>query len=1339
MSRPSEFSSRDDNERRGRRDPQPDRNPAPDKQSAEDKTDLAEVYLPAVGWGTDKQLLDGCVEQVQAGNLEPAVLSGIPKRLHLELAWRLRSEVDEIALLRLLPELDEGVHHEIMRDLVSSIRSELRSLLVDPIYLGRTKVDHSSLVNWMLGESADHAMLVIANCAHFNNVDFDYVAQHALRSPDTACILADNIERFKGVDRLKIVRALMDSSLGAFEAVYRNLEKFPELDHRELIERWQKSHIGMSIVAEDPGKINPAISLKELTTILARKDKDTVSVLVDNIARYGHVDYRDLAYEILERGPEFARCAVTLMNHYELHGERLDIPAQGPSSVPDKDEWCWFIMQNMFERGDEYAHALASYGGVDSDRLIDAGPASRKALMKMHFLHFSDSPEDNASKIPIELLTKWLDDERENVFAVERMLLERVNFFAKEDQQKLLEIMLARGCLWGGGEIEMFEVQDPERLAEKILTSDLREKVVVPYACSPTISDQHRRVKEILIDRLDLTNHEVLLPALKHLVETELDTVLSWFSTLPRYTGQGQKIAEFMISDFDDAYLATVVVLPKYFPEIDQTGLVLQLIEKNPWICGDVFWNSDALLDVDFSEVALRVVDSCPREVAENMSLFERHREELLIRVAAAGEPGRALKLLYDPSFESRPDRNRFCLALAKGYIKSGKFETVDQMLGRGGVTRDELVQYLANSLTSELDRKQGNALLRIAAWVAGESASQLLLELSPEQRRFDEYLRVFNPRGRASKVDRAACRLFGAFGVEFFDDLGLLNEEQHRKMVLEIAPRFLEDGPRTDKAWGCLFQNAAGNIDGRRKPRNVREQLLYVLEVHRNMPNLVTPYHINRACHLISNGAPLNELAPNALKERGDVLVRQLIDDSAGLSDLFSRAESRIHDALLLERILGGEYRVSFEQMNLDKVLLADRISAEVKECEDRYSRFVQDLENGVIAPLDSRLVGKRFEFSADCVAPQSINEWQIPPQVEKLVSRVQEALTQGRSSASAIGVEESKATIVDLLTTKIEAIEKRLNQAQPQQQDKIAYQIQKVWEGIDAVNSASDRLGLLQVLCQHHPIDSKSIKEKIAELAISIAISGGSVGEKEYRLIGHELSSATSLASLGEFFQERVIRYFADKLDVQSLKLLEGYLCTPVNDELRKLSHLATHGSEEFIAVPTRGFLGEMSGYIAGTCWTRVTSLMRTHPHIIPVVFIKKNLREGEPLRLEGACLLMRLQDDEGDDVLVIRGLNPSRSVLWGLSAGSFFEQFLERVAIPMAQALDIEKVAIPTYVPESYFQTQSNRPPIFLYLRDRCRGLERVTFRDNRDKAIFNGNSFEDDCVLLWSKPR
>jgi hypothetical protein len=115
------------------------------------------------------------------------------------------------------------------------------------------------------------------------------------------------------------------------------------------------------------------------------------------------------------------------------------------------------------------------------------------------------------------------------------------------------------------------------------------------------------------------------------------------------------------------------------------------------------------------------------------------------------------------------------------------------------------------------------------------------------------------------------------------------------------------------------------------------------------------------------------------------------------------------------------------------------------------------------------------------------------------------------------------------------------------------------------------------------------------------------------------------------------------------------------------------------------------------------------------------------------------MRLQDDEGDDVLVIRGLNPSRSVLWGLSAGSFFEQFLERVAIPMAQALDIEKVAIPTYVPESYFQTQSNRPPIFLYLRDRCRGLERVTFRDNRDKAIFNGNSFEDDCVLLWSKPR
>lgn len=207
----------------------------------------------------------------------------------------------------------------------------------------------------------------------------------------------------------------------------------------------------------------------------------------------------------------------------------------------------------------------------------------------------------------------------------------------------------------------------------------------------------------------------------------------------------------------------------------------------------------------------------------------------------------------------------------------------------------------------------------------------------------------------------------------------------------------------------------------------------------------------------------------------------------------------------------------------------------------------------------------------------------------------------------------------------------------------------------------------------------------------------------------------------------REVMSQYFTDK---QSMRAFEKNINPKALIlELSKLQKdNSTDGKNSFKFIPSRNLLTEISGHIGSACWAnKYESIVEELPNISSVTMVMNPDNKFE--RIAGSSVLIETKSTEGDDLLIIRGLNPQENIINQLSIDDFFEQFtkyMKGVAERSGKRLAIS-------IDDHSGGHTTNRPTLFNNIYARRDSLERVGLLNPRE-ANFNGYDISNEVYLI-----
>jgi hypothetical protein len=152
--------------------------------------------------------------------------------------------------------------------------------------------------------------------------------------------------------------------------------------------------------------------------------------------------------------------------------------------------------------------------------------------------------------------------------------------------------------------------------------------------------------------------------------------------------------------------------------------------------------------------------------------------------------------------------------------------------------------------------------------------------------------------------------------------------------------------------------------------------------------------------------------------------------------------------------------------------------------------------------------------------------------------------------------------------------------------------------------------------------------------------------------------------------------------------------------NKQIMKLQAGKSSGETRLQFIPSRGLPLELSGHIADACWaSKYESIAKEFPNVTAITMVRNPGTRTE--RLVGAGLAIDTTDqDTGEPVMVLRGLNPIENYINGMKVEDFMGAYLD-YAKSIAGG---RKIAIA--IDETSGAAASNRPVIITYLNEKVK---------------------------------
>jgi hypothetical protein len=173
-------------------------------------------------------------------------------------------------------------------------------------------------------------------------------------------------------------------------------------------------------------------------------------------------------------------------------------------------------------------------------------------------------------------------------------------------------------------------------------------------------------------------------------------------------------------------------------------------------------------------------------------------------------------------------------------------------------------------------------------------------------------------------------------------------------------------------------------------------------------------------------------------------------------------------------------------------------------------------------------------------------------------------------------------------------------------------------------------------------------------------------------------------------------------------------------VADKIKALD--SGKGNFKIQCCPDRGFIGEMSGYLADVCYTAVYPLLSNYPNLVPYKFITE--QDSDNKEFLGSVLVFELEDADNNKVALLRGFDIPRE--HEVNIGEFVEGFIEKIS-PSLKARGVKKIIIPgdDGAISNYYLTISHMHKNYI------NGKDRISLAN---PFAFNGYDITDNCYVV-----
>jgi|GEM_PF-7090951 len=207
----------------------------------------------------------------------------------------------------------------------------------------------------------------------------------------------------------------------------------------------------------------------------------------------------------------------------------------------------------------------------------------------------------------------------------------------------------------------------------------------------------------------------------------------------------------------------------------------------------------------------------------------------------------------------------------------------------------------------------------------------------------------------------------------------------------------------------------------------------------------------------------------------------------------------------------------------------------------------------------------------------------------------------------------------------------------------------------------------------------------------------------------------------------QETMAKYFTDKKATKKFK--EKINPTALIKQMDLLQNAQiTSGTTNITFSTHRDFYTEISGQIADACWaSKYKSILTQFPNFSSILMVKDKETQNE--RIVGASLLIETKAENGDELLIIRGLNPTETMINSLDVKSYFEAVVD-YARNLADSTG-KKLAIS--IDDNSGGHTTNRPLLFNYISN-LKGTLKPVKLQNPSEANFNRYNLQGEVYLL-----
>ena len=207
----------------------------------------------------------------------------------------------------------------------------------------------------------------------------------------------------------------------------------------------------------------------------------------------------------------------------------------------------------------------------------------------------------------------------------------------------------------------------------------------------------------------------------------------------------------------------------------------------------------------------------------------------------------------------------------------------------------------------------------------------------------------------------------------------------------------------------------------------------------------------------------------------------------------------------------------------------------------------------------------------------------------------------------------------------------------------------------------------------------------------------------------------------------KETMAKYFTDKKATK--KFEEKINPTALTEQMDLLQNgQGISGTTNITFSTHRDFYTEISGQIADACWaSKYESILTEFPNFSSILMVKDKETQNE--RIVGSSLLIETKAKNGDDLLIIRGLNPTETTINSLDVRSYFEAVVD-YAKKLADSTG-KKLAIS--IDDLSGGHTTNRPLLFNYISNLKGTLKKVRLK-NPSEANFNGYNLQGEVYLL-----